>query len=58
MLDWNNEYKITPPIPCYELTSAGIFKYFSWPPSVAAALKRGISNKGKKAKRLQISLLT
>lgn len=54
MLDWNNEYKITPWIPCYPLTAAGIFKSFSWPPSVAAGLKRDIGNDGKNVKPLQI----
>ena len=54
MLDWDNEHKITPGIPCYPLTSAGIFKSFSWPPSVAAGLKRDIRNKGKKVKPPQI----
>lgn len=54
MLNWNNEYKIAPQIPCYPLTSVGIFKSFSWPPSVAAGLKRDIRNKGKKVKTLQI----
>lgn len=41
-------------VPCYSLISVGIFKFFSWPPSEAAGLKRDIRNKGKKVKPLQI----
>lgn len=41
-------------IPCYSLISVGIFKFFSWPPSEAAGLKRDLRNKGKKVKPLQI----
>lgn len=42
---------MTPWIPCYPLTSAGIFKSSSWPPSVVTALKR---HTGKNVRLLQI----
>lgn len=51
MLDWKNENKMTSRVPCYPLTSAGIFKSSSWPPSVVAELKR---HTGKNVELLQI----